>query len=65
MNAERANAGQKFAAVIVNYNGGKMLSESVRSCLREGIPAADHDALAHTVGAMQIRFEHSPAGMHR
>ena len=32
------SAGLRFAAVIVNYNGGRMLSESVRSCVREGIP---------------------------
>jgi N-acetylglucosaminyl-diphospho-decaprenol L-rhamnosyltransferase len=40
MNPERANTGPKFAAVIVNYNGGSMLSECVCSCLREGIPPA-------------------------
>jgi hypothetical protein len=40
MSAERTGAGSRFAAIIVNYNGGRMLSESVRSCLREGIPAA-------------------------
>ena len=33
-------AGQRFAAVIVNYNAGSMLSECVRSCLGEGIPPA-------------------------
>jgi hypothetical protein len=32
------NAGQRFLAVIVNYNGGAMLAGCVRSCLDEGIP---------------------------
>jgi GT2 family glycosyltransferase len=32
--------GRRFAAVIVNYNGGSMLAECVRSCLAESIPAA-------------------------
>ena len=40
MNADPSRAGQRFAAVIVNYNGGSMLSECVRSCLGEGIPPA-------------------------
>jgi GT2 family glycosyltransferase len=40
MNADLSRAGQRFAAVIVNYNGGSMLSECVRSCLSEGIPPA-------------------------
>jgi len=40
MRTERADASPRFAAIIVNYNGGRMLSESVRSCLREGIPPA-------------------------
>ena len=40
MNADPSCAGQRFAAVIVNYNGGLMLSECVRSCLGEGIPPA-------------------------
>jgi N-acetylglucosaminyl-diphospho-decaprenol L-rhamnosyltransferase len=37
MNVDPYRAGQRFAAVIVNYNGGSMLSECVRSCLGEGI----------------------------
>jgi GT2 family glycosyltransferase len=40
MNRQRVEAGPRFAAVIVNYNGGRMLFESVRSCLKEGIPPA-------------------------
>ncbi len=40
MNADPSRAGQRFAAVIVNYNGGSMLSECVRSCMGEGIPPA-------------------------
>jgi len=40
MNADLSRAGQRFAAVIVNYNGGSMLSECVRSCLGEGISPA-------------------------
>jgi len=40
MNADSSRAGQRFAAVIVNYNGGSMLSECVRSCLGEGISPA-------------------------
>ena len=32
--------GARFAVVIVNYNGGAMLEECVRSALREGVPAA-------------------------
>ena len=40
MNADPSRAGQRFAAVIVNYNGGSMLSECVRSCLGEGISPA-------------------------
>jgi hypothetical protein len=38
MNTDPSDAGRRFAAVIVNYDGGVMLSECVRSCLREGIP---------------------------
>jgi len=33
-------AGPRFAAVIVNYNGGDMLTACVRSCLSESIPPA-------------------------
>jgi len=40
MNADPSRAGQRFAVVIVNYNGGPMLSECVRSCLGEGVPPA-------------------------
>jgi len=39
MNAN-SPAGVRFAVVIVNYNGGAMLEASVRSALREGVPAA-------------------------
>ncbi len=38
MNTDPTGAGRRFSAVIVNYDGGAMLSGSVRSCLREGIP---------------------------
>ena len=38
MSAEASGAGERFAAVIVNYNGGAMLCDCVRSCLGEGIP---------------------------
>jgi len=38
MNTDRSGAGWRFAAVIVNYNGGAMLFECVRSCLLESIP---------------------------
>lgn len=37
MNA--ADIGARFAVVIVNYNGGSMLQECVRSVAREGVPA--------------------------
>ncbi len=40
MSTDPSAAGHRFAAVIVNYNGGAMLSDCVRSCLREGIPPA-------------------------
>ncbi len=40
MNADPSRAARRFAAVIVNYNGGSMLSECVRSCTGGGIPPA-------------------------
>jgi GT2 family glycosyltransferase len=40
MSAVPSCAALRFAAVILNYNGGAMLSASVRSCIREGIPPA-------------------------
>ena len=33
------DTGLRFFAVIVNYNGGAMLSECIRSVLREGVPS--------------------------
>ena len=33
-------AGERFAVVIVNYNGGETLLEAVRSVLSEGVPTA-------------------------
>ncbi|MGO8759412.1 MAG: glycosyltransferase family 2 protein [Terracidiphilus sp.] len=39
MSSDTPGAGHRFAAVIVNYNGGEMLLECVRSCIREGIPS--------------------------
>jgi N-acetylglucosaminyl-diphospho-decaprenol L-rhamnosyltransferase len=33
------NSGARFSAVIVNYNGGEMLVDCVRSALLEGMPA--------------------------
>jgi GT2 family glycosyltransferase len=33
-------AGERFSAVVVNYNGGSMLADCARSLLREGVPAA-------------------------
>lgn len=38
MNTE--NVGKRFSAVIVNYDGGDMLTDCVRSALREGVPTA-------------------------
>lgn len=38
MSGSPSDAGRRFAAVIVNYNGGAMLAASVGSCLAEGIP---------------------------
>jgi len=38
MSPDPSAAGKRFAAVIVNYNGGAMLMECVRSCLAEQIP---------------------------
>ncbi len=40
MNTDRLGVGRRFDAVIVNYDGGAMLSECVRSCLLEGIQPA-------------------------
>jgi hypothetical protein len=40
MSTNSSNAGQRFAAIVVNYNGGVMLAESALSCLREGLPPA-------------------------
>ncbi len=31
-------AGERFAVVIVNYNGGEALLEAVQSVLGEGVP---------------------------
>lgn len=33
-----SNVGARFSAVIVNYNGGELLHECVRSALEEGVP---------------------------
>ncbi|MEW6612920.1 MAG: glycosyltransferase family 2 protein, partial [Pseudomonadota bacterium] len=33
-------AGERFTVIIVNYNGGAMLLDCVRSALAEGVPAA-------------------------
>jgi hypothetical protein len=38
MTADPVATGRRFATVIVNYNGGSMLAECVRSCLAESIP---------------------------
>jgi N-acetylglucosaminyl-diphospho-decaprenol L-rhamnosyltransferase len=35
----RNNAGARFAVIIVNYNGGPMLQDCIRSAVREGVPA--------------------------
>ena len=40
MSTDAPSAGARFAVVIVNYNGGAMLSDCVRSVLRERVPAA-------------------------
>jgi GT2 family glycosyltransferase len=40
MRPDAQSAGARFAAVIVNYNGGSMLQECVLSVLREDVPAA-------------------------
>jgi hypothetical protein len=40
MNIDPPCAGPRFSAIIINYNGGDMLSRCVRSCLREEIPPA-------------------------
>jgi N-acetylglucosaminyl-diphospho-decaprenol L-rhamnosyltransferase len=34
------NAGGRFAVIIVNYNGGAMLEDCVRSAMRERLPAS-------------------------
>ena len=40
-NQSTDNPGARFSAVIVNYNGGEMLIDCVRSALDEGLPAAN------------------------
>lgn len=39
MIAATNNTGARFAVIIVNYNGGTLLEDCVRSLLREGVPA--------------------------
>jgi N-acetylglucosaminyl-diphospho-decaprenol L-rhamnosyltransferase len=38
MTASTNNAGARFAVIIVNYNGGAMLEDCVRSAIHEGVP---------------------------
>jgi N-acetylglucosaminyl-diphospho-decaprenol L-rhamnosyltransferase len=40
VNTPASGTGRRFAAIVVNYNGGAMLSACIRSCLDEGIPPA-------------------------
>lgn len=40
MIADSKNVGARFSIVIVNYNGGAMLLECVRSAMQEGVPAS-------------------------
>jgi N-acetylglucosaminyl-diphospho-decaprenol L-rhamnosyltransferase len=40
MIAAANHAGSRFAVIIVNYNGGAMLEDCVRSAIREGVAAA-------------------------
>ena len=35
-----SNAGARFSVVIVNYNGGEMLLDCVRSVVREAVPSS-------------------------
>ncbi len=40
MTTQTTNCGARFAVVIVNYNGGTMLTDCALSAVREGVPAA-------------------------
>jgi N-acetylglucosaminyl-diphospho-decaprenol L-rhamnosyltransferase len=40
MTTQETNCGARFAVVIVNYNGGTMLTDCALSAVREGAPAA-------------------------
>ena len=40
MTVNTSLAGDRFAVVVVNYNGGPMLQDCVLSAVREGVPAA-------------------------
>jgi hypothetical protein len=70
-------AGARFSVVIVNYNGGEMLFDCVRSAVREGVPpshiiivdngSADHSihTVETNVPGVQVILHHCNAGFAR
>lgn len=58
MTANASHAGDRFAIVVVNYNGGPMLQDCVLSIMREGVPASqivvvDNGSQDHSIENLQ------------
>jgi N-acetylglucosaminyl-diphospho-decaprenol L-rhamnosyltransferase len=59
------NPGARFSAVIVNYNGGNMLADSIRSAVEEGIAPeqiiiVDNGSRDDSIARIQMEFPFVP-----